>query len=341
MDGAGASSAQPQVLTFGKGKHGLRIHHYRPEGGRPRGLVLLVPGSRGGMGPGQKQETRGFFSPTIRSTYGALAPRLAAEHRFAVCHFTWRKPPTRAGQGRGTLKDPNTLREGVEDIGVAARFLRSLYGDDAPLVLVGFSFGGPSSMAAAKASLTGPGGRHALGPLAGVVTLGTGLRTAHGGSLVKLGKSLRGGASRSEPHDYGGLDSEACVDAYAAAGLPLLMAHGLADTTVDPRASQAIYGRAAGPKGAVWLSGTDHQMESRSDDLLGLLLEWVPALLAPRQPAVVQAAQQQQQQQQQQHCQQAQPAAAAEGDAVPAEAVVEAAAHPLQGVTGWGEPCTI
>ena len=74
-------------------------------------------------------------------------------------------------------------------------------------------------------------------------------------------------------------------------------------------------------------------MESRYDDLLALLLEWVPALLAPRQPAVVQAAQQQQHEQ---------PAAAAEGDAVPAEAVVEAeAAHPLQGVTGWGEPCTI
>ena len=327
LDGAAARSAQPQVLTFGKGKCGLRIHHYRPEGGRPRGLVLLAPGSRGGMGPGQKQETRGFFSPTIRSTYGALAPVLASEHRFAVCHFTWRKPPTRAGQGRGTLKDPNTLREGVEDIGVAARFLRSLYGDELPLVLVGFSFGGPSSMAAAKASLTDPG--HSLGPLAGVVTLGTGLRTAYGGSLVQLGKSLRGGASRSEPHDYGGLDSEACVDAYAAVGLPLLMAHGLADTTVDPRASQAIFGRAPGPKGAVWLTGTDHQMESRYDDLLGLLLEWVPALLAPRQSAAVQAAQQQYEQ-----------PAAAEGDAVPAEGVIEAA-HPLQGVTGWGEACTI
>ena len=37
-----------------------------------------------------------------------------------------------------------------------------------------------------------------------------------------------------------------------------------------PPTAEAIFGRAPGPKGAVWLSGTDHQMESRYDDLLAL-----------------------------------------------------------------------
>ena len=131
----------------------------------------------------------------------------------------------------------------------------------------------------------------------------------------RFGAFFRGADTLVEPHDYGGADSEACVDAYAAAGLPLLMVHGQADVTVDPRASAAIFERAAGPKAAVWLADADHQMASRFDELLGVLIEWVPALFAPPPPP------------------EAPPEGLAEG--------VEPAAHPLAGLTGWGEPCLL
>ena len=58
--------------------NGLRLHHYRPDG-RATGLVVLAPGSRGGMGPGQTKATQNLFSLRIRSIYTQLARRLCAQ----------------------------------------------------------------------------------------------------------------------------------------------------------------------------------------------------------------------------------------------------------------------
>ena len=155
------------------------------------------------MGPGQTPQTCGKFEASIRSVYSVLAPRLARDG-LAVCHLHWRQPPTRKGAPPGTLKAPATLHEGACDIADAVGFLRGVYGAELPLVLVGFSFGGPSSMAAACLALTSdrPAFR-AFGPLAGVVTLGTGLRVGMEGSneLADIGRALKGGASRAMPHE--------------------------------------------------------------------------------------------------------------------------------------------
>ena len=109
-----------------------------------------------------------------------------------------------------------------------------------------------------------------IGPLAGVITMGTGLRVGLDGTdaIKQIGDGLVGGASRALPKQYGQLDSEGCVSAFASAGLPLMMIHGLADVTVDPTASQAIFERARGPKAAAWLRGADHHMRARFDDVL-------------------------------------------------------------------------
>jgi pimeloyl-ACP methyl ester carboxylesterase len=274
--------------------------HYRPTG-RPRGLVVLAPGSRGGMGPGQTPNTIGKFSPAIRSIYSVLARKLA-DSGLAMIHFTWRLNPTRKGAPPGTLKAPKTLDEGVADIACAASFLRAAYGSALPLVLVGFSFGGPAVMAAAATALAatadadegdgGDGDRSAtgaaserglahssMGPLAGVVTMGCGLRVAVGSGLEAIGVQLKGGASKARPRDYGGTDSAACTRAFAAAQLPLLMVHGLADVTVDPKASAAIFDCATGPKVAVWLRGADHHMRSRFDELIAILSNWMSGLV--------------------------------------------------------------
>ena len=250
------------------------------------------------MGPGQVHKgagaTIGQFDPSIRCIYPILARRLLSQG-YAVLHFTWRINPTRKGAPPGTLKSPTTLLEGVSDLGLAARYVRAqqgVGGGALPLVLVGFSFGGPAVMAASALAAAGgelPGSpAHGIAPLAGVVTIGCGLRVGKQGSaaIKEIGARLVGGASKSRPHEYFGLDSESCVDAYAAAGVPLCMIHGLADVTVDPEASRTIFERASGPKAAVWMRGADHHARSRADDVITTLDDWVPALLerAARMP---------------------------------------------------------
>ena len=280
------------------GGEDLRAHYYRAEG-RTVGLVVLAPGSRGGMGPGQitgKNGTIGQFSSSIRDCiYPKLAQRLASRS-IASVHFTWRLNPTRKGAPPGTLKSPAQLMLGVEDISLAARYLRAQQGEAGrtlPLVLIGFSFGGPAVMAAGALAVSDGGGERAPGegiaPIAAVVTMGCGMRVGkHGSSAFKeTGLRLVGGASKARPHEYAGVDSESCVDAFAAAGLPLAMIHGLADVTVDPEASAAIFARARGPKAALWLRGADHHARARMDVVLETLGQWVPALLERPLPARV------------------------------------------------------
>ena len=261
----------------------LRIHHHRPPGGGPpRGIVVLAPGSMGGMGPGQTPATWGKFNPQIRSVFSLLARQLAADG-IAFAHLHWRSCPTRKGAPPGTLKSAKTLREGARDVALAARFLRRTYGPDPPLVLVGFSFGCAAVLAAAATALDGGsgGGRSALGPLAGVVTIAGGLRVGVGGpkDVEAIGDRLVGGMSRSKPREYGGRESFGCVRALARARVPLLLAHGLADVTVDPEASAAIFRMAKGPKALLWLRGADHHSRARFDVLNRCLAEWVAALL--------------------------------------------------------------
>lgn len=120
-----------------------------------------------------------------------------------------------------------------------------------------------------------------LGPLAGVVSLSGGLRVAVDGSpqMIDIGERLRGGVSRSRPKDYSSCDSESCVRALAEARIPLLLTHGLSDVTVDPRASQAIFDAATGPKAMLWFENADHHYRARFAKLLEVLGRWVPALV--------------------------------------------------------------
>ena len=276
----------------------MRVMFYACEG-KPKGLVVFAPGSRGGMGPGQSMSTIGQFNPRISSIYPDVAKSLSSQG-IASVHLTWRLNPTRKGAPPGTLKSPTQLMLGVADIALAARYLRAQYGKrgaSLPLVLVGFSFGGPSTMAAGALAVLPDGGVTAaaagasgVAPISGVVTIGCGMRVDHTGTAAfkDMGNRLVGGASRARPHHYNGVDSESCVDAYAAAGLPLAMIHGLADVTVDPRASATIFARARGPKAALWLEGADHQARTRFDIVSRTLIEWLPLLL--ERPAVHPAA---------------------------------------------------
>ena len=286
--------ANPRLVSIPdkSGGDSLKAHYYHTK--QPKGLVVLAPGSRGGMGPGQIPASVGKFDPSIRAVYPQLAKLLNREG-IACIHFTWRLNPTRKGAPPGTLKSPVQLLLGVEDISLAARYLRAQQGkagEALPMVILGFSFGGPAVMAAGAlaccpdtTSLDGAPGA-GLSPLHGVVTMGCGMRVSKQGSqhFKDVGDRLVGGASRARPREYGGLDSESCVDAYARSNLPLAMIHGLADVTVDPEASATIFARARGPKAALWLRDGDHHSRNRMDVVVATMAEWVPSLLKRPRP---------------------------------------------------------
>ena len=86
---------------------------------------------------------------------------------------------------------------------------------------------------------------------------------------------------------YHGCDTLSCLEALAQAKLPLMLMHGLVDSTVEPEAAAAMYEAARGPKGACLIRDADHAMTQRFDAVLAKLREWLPGLL--RRQGVLQA----------------------------------------------------
>ena len=80
--------------------------------------------------------------------------------------------------------------------------------------------------------------------------------------------------------DYAGCDSRSCTDVLAEQEVPLLVVHGMLDTTVAPAESGTLFMEATGPKAAAWLEGCDHQLRARFDEVVALLLDFIPAALA-------------------------------------------------------------
>lgn len=252
----------PMLKTL---ENGQRCLHYTPAAGvATRGFVVITPGGPGmPMGPGAAPElsprSGPVFSSGTTTIFSVLARRLT-EEGYIVCHMSWR-----VARPNGTaLRLPRRVRECADDIVTAAQSLRVAYDSrDAPLpvaLLAHSSEGCAAAMAAAALSLTGAKGR-SLGPLAGVVTLGTGLRVT------------------DARYNYGDCDTLGCLRTYARFGMPIMLMHGLEDPTLEAEATALIYESATGPKAACLLRGCDHSFVSRFDDALSVLLHWVPGLL--------------------------------------------------------------
>ena len=67
--------------------------------------------------------------------------------------------------------------------------------------------------------------------------------------------------------------------------IPLLVAHGKADTRLPPRCAEQIYEWAKEPKKLVLFEGAEHRLEECRDDLEALLSDWIPETLAANLPA--------------------------------------------------------
>lgn len=67
--------------------------------------------------------------------------------------------------------------------------------------------------------------------------------------------------------------------------IPLLVAHGKADTRLPFRCAQQIYEWAKEPKKLVLFEGAEHRLEECRDELETLLSDWIPETLAAPLPA--------------------------------------------------------
>lgn len=251
-----ASPTPPRLRTL---PNGLKVIHYAPPSGqRPTGLVVIAAGGPGGMGPGSASQV---FSPANQSIFSILARRLA-EEGLSIMHLTWRNPsrPSMA------LRSPQRVRECADDYHTAVAALRvaseSASSIGLPLVLLAH---GPEASAAAMAAAAvhveqTRKGFH-LGPFAGVIAVAPSLRVS------------------DDKYDYRECDTLGCLRSLATVRTPIMLIHGTDDAVSDAEATSLIFAGAKGPKAAVVLQQCDHIMMGRFDQVLVLLLSWVPNML--------------------------------------------------------------
>eukprot|EP00439_Symbiodinium_sp_Y106_P053608 s3251_g7.t1 len=191
----------------------------------PDFILIMAPGSNGGMGPGIDAADRGLplTKRTSRAARNSIYARLGASFansldlsfdgdvlaqgpQLPICaglQISWRHCVGGTAWPKRKLKHLSSLRIAAEDIVAAVSFMRERYGE-LPVILVGFSFGGPAVWAAAQRC------------------------EVHG--MIALASSARGG----ERFEHAGLDTEAGIRAAVHRNLPVLWLHGLADRNVDP-----------------------------------------------------------------------------------------------------------
>lgn len=85
-------------------------------------------------------------SATAAPRSGGLPRRL----RVACLHMTWRRAVGGVKWPGGKLKQVGSLSDAADDIVAAADYLRDKFGPRLRVILMGFSFGGPSVWAAAR-----------------------------------------------------------------------------------------------------------------------------------------------------------------------------------------------
>ena len=241
-------------------ENGLKyIHYVPPSNAQPKGLVVIAAGGQGNMGPGSSGNQ---FSPANQCVFSVLARRLS-EEGLAVCHLTWRNP----SRPSLSTRSPQRVRECAYDIHSAVGALRVSHDRreaiGLPLVLLAHGAeAGAGAMAAAAMHVERTRKGFDLGPFAGVISLAPGLRVS------------------DEKHDYGTCDTLGCLRSLASVRAPIMLIHGHEDKTSEVQSTSLIFASARGPKAAVILQNCDHGMASRFDDVLTLLLFWVPGLLA-------------------------------------------------------------
>lgn len=179
-----------------------------------------------------------------------------SEGAIAMLHISWRHTHHGKKWPARKLKLVSSLQTAANDIVAAVNFMRAKYGVHVPVVLVGFSFGGPSVWAAAG-KLVSEGSAPA--------------------GVVALAGSCRDGAA----FEALGLDTLGCAVRCRQAGVSALLLHGMADQNVSIEVPQYFYGNLAACSDAVGaltlavVPGSEHTFDLSRDTVFSALKPWV------------------------------------------------------------------
>ncbi|XRB24947.1 phospholipase/carboxylesterase/thioesterase domain-containing protein [Pseudoscourfieldia marina] len=265
---------------------------YKPKS-PPCAVLVVAPGSSGGMGPGI--ETRHAGLPVEchreRAAFGSIYRRLGAElasgvahawdgkakqgaanllegKQAAVLHMTWRHCRGGVKWPGPALKRVESLKMSSEDMASAADYARDMFGHDVPVVLCGFSFGGPTAIAAA-ASLTAAGQAPA--------------------AVVSIAGSGRGG----DAFENASLATASALASVACEGVPTLFLHGTEDKNVALDVSRYLHLIAsnnadAAPTTLAVVEGSAHMFDVARDIAYTALTGWLRQLLVSHDmPSIV------------------------------------------------------
>jgi len=266
---------------------------YPPLKGAPLAFVVLAPGSGGGLGPvlgprsPQPLRCRGTDSgrgaywvsiATVLSTgtmddwkqsRSVVDGKTETLHpgaeqlkgRVACIQFTWPGSTLQEQNLAPRLLQLRTLQIAVEQVSASLQYLRSKYTQEhtrIPILLGGFSFGGPTAIAAAR-QLSAAGER-----VVGVMT---------------LAGSGRGGSHFEQE----GLDTLGAVHDLSERGIPQLFIAGTHDSLVPEevvRWIRSASGNGSGAASLAVLRGDGHQLHRARQELLPLLYSWCVNVLS-------------------------------------------------------------
>lgn len=281
--GGHAAAAGARASGRGTPKHGAEVRisghgrevvaaEYIPEGD-PVAVLVLAPGSGGGLGPGLTIHPQPWENRKRMSAHGGHYMRLGMELATGQ-EVAWDYRPTDRAIGSsswapvatlhfdytlcpaGRLRKVSVLESAVEDMLACVEWIQARF-PSAALILGGFSFGGPVAWATAR--------RLPRGSIAGVA-------------------SLAGSARAGPRFDAGELDTASGVEWHEGASL---FVHGSHDSNVALQVAEYLYEKASEPRSLLVVHGSTHMFESAGnatrDAVYAPLRDWVLAV-ATRPP---------------------------------------------------------
>jgi len=260
------------------------VEYCPAEGATLVATVLLTPGSGGGLGPGVAIHPQPFDDIRLPKAHGAIYTRLgielssgtevswqyrpigtnilemcdgskmgATKNVFAVLQIDWTNIP------RTKLRRIDMLESSVADTLAAAHWLLDKY-PTVPLLLGGFSFGGPTNWAVASKLVK------ELGPPDQASN-----RAAKLGGIFAIAGSARGG----ERFEELGLGTASAVREVSSEGVPVFFLHGTHDKNVALQVAEFLYKEASVPKEMVVIPNSPHMFDNCRDTAYRALIRWL------------------------------------------------------------------
>ena len=240
-------------------------------------IVIMLAGSNGGMGPGLAGSTAlEMHKSASGSIYRRIAAELAAgeeldwegrrkragvgglssqlrEKPCACLHITWRRCAGYKKWPDKKFRHLSSLRDSTSDVVAAVEYMAEKY-PGLKIFLLGFSFGGPSALAAVRR-----------------------LPCVEWGGIVIISGSARGGERFAAEE----LDTCEAVRILSAAQVQILFLASGCDKNVPAEVTAMQWHAASSPRMLVTIEDSRHMLDTAREQAYGVLMWWLTEALQP------------------------------------------------------------